>query len=335
MSDNQSTFDLEDVEIFETGNHKGDEYTEKDLDDMVQCFQETKGRLKPYVKLGHNPGQILLQQDGMPAAGWITDLKRNGSKLLANFSSVPKKIKDLIDKKAYGRFSSEIFWNGKIDNKDYRRGIRAVALLGGDTPAVQTLNDFINLYTDNKVECEIVKIYDEEADMAENEKFLETLNIQLKEYSDKLAEAAKKEVAFSLKITDLEGQIKELKTKIDAEEKAKAKLAAEAKENEVKMFIDSAIKDLKIAPAQKDKFFSLAMKDFDNVKDLVKDMPKITDSKINSENVESKSDKQYSEMTAQEKEDHIDEQIKEYIAENKDVTYRDAYSVIKEKLEGK
>jgi hypothetical protein len=80
----------------------------------------------------------------------------------------------------------------------------------------------------------------------------------------------------------------------------------------------------------------MAERDFDSVKALVKDMPKLVDLKERSEKGEHKTEeKNYTEMSEQEKEDHIDIKCKEYIAEKKDVSYAEAYVVIKQKLEGK
>jgi lysyl-tRNA synthetase class II len=145
-----NTVDIDGVEIFEEGTWNGRKFTSNDLDGIVDTFNNTKEKMKPYLKLGHNEKQPLL--DGMPAAGWITNVRRNGSKLLADLKAVPEKIKTLIDKKAYGRISSEFYKNLKLGDVTYPHTLRAVALLGADTPEVTTLNDFINLYENQNYE---------------------------------------------------------------------------------------------------------------------------------------------------------------------------------------
>ena len=140
------TKDIKGVEIFAVGQWNGDEYTLKDLDQIVSSFEETKDYLKPYLKLGHSDDQQLLAEDSLPAAGWISNVYRKGSKLLADFCDMPSKIYDLVKKKAYARVSSEIFMNIKVNGKDYAKALKAVALLGGETPAVQTLEDIHALY---------------------------------------------------------------------------------------------------------------------------------------------------------------------------------------------
>ena len=179
------TYDVNDVEIFSSGEWNKDVYTDKDLDDMVIAFNELRNDIKPYIKLGHDDKQKLIQKDGLPSAGWITNLKRVGTKLVADFKGIPKKIKELIEKKAYGRFSSEIYWDLYIGDKKYRRVLKAVALLGADTPAVQNLDDFINLYNENKLNYGNLKNYHiKENDM--EEKIYNDLQSKVKEYELKI-----------------------------------------------------------------------------------------------------------------------------------------------------
>lgn len=134
------------VEIFASGTWNNDKYTDKDLDTIVNTFQSTKELLKPYLKLGHSENQQLLAEDSLPAAGWISNVYRKGSKLLADFQDIPAKVYELIKKRAYARVSSEIFVNMKVNGKRYPYALKAVALLGGETPAVQTLDDVHALY---------------------------------------------------------------------------------------------------------------------------------------------------------------------------------------------
>ena len=88
------------VEIFSTGKWNGDNYTREDLEEMVLAFEETKAGARPYIKLGHDAKQKLLQADGMPAAGWIDRVYIKGEKLMADFVDIPGKIYALIEKKA-------------------------------------------------------------------------------------------------------------------------------------------------------------------------------------------------------------------------------------------
>lgn len=146
FSSDSNTKDINGVEIFASGTWNGDAYTDKDLDTLVNAFKATKDSLKPYLKLGHSEDQTLLAEDSLPAAGWVKNIYRVGHKLLADFCDIPNKIADLIKARAYKRVSSEIFVNVNVNGKKYPYALKAVALLGGETPAVQTLDDIHALY---------------------------------------------------------------------------------------------------------------------------------------------------------------------------------------------
>jgi len=138
---------LQGVEIFSEGVWNGDKYSVSDLKEMEKNFKLLDGKIQPFLKLGHDNQQKIIQNDGLPAAGWISNVYVLGNKLLADFKDVPKKIYDIIKRKAYKRVSSEIYWDFEDGGKKYKRVQKAVALLGGDTPAVTSLADIQALYT--------------------------------------------------------------------------------------------------------------------------------------------------------------------------------------------
>lgn len=157
MSDDTETMsfaDLKDVEIFATGKWNGQDFTEADIDELINSYQEIGNKVKPYVKLGHTEDQKLLQADGLPSAGWISNLKKVGSKLLVDLNDVPKVIAELIKKRAYKRISAEIYKDYEAQPEEtgtgakiYKWVLRAIALLGADTPAVTNLQDIVALYS--------------------------------------------------------------------------------------------------------------------------------------------------------------------------------------------
>lgn len=209
-------FKKQNVEVFSVGEWNGDEYTLADLNEMVVAFEETKAGMQPYLKLGHDPKQKLIQADGLPAAGWIERLYVRGEKLIADFGDIPKKVFELIQNQAYKKVSCEIFWNSKFNGKEYRRVLSAVALLGADTPGVQNLSDILALYGVESVPANL-KIYNafEFSDSKLNQK---GGNMPEKELQDKL-ESDLKLAQDALKASETE--IAELKQfKADAEAKA-------------------------------------------------------------------------------------------------------------------
>jgi hypothetical protein len=322
------TYDVNDVEIFSAGKWNGDEYTRKDLDDMVASHYELRQEVKPYLKLGHDKKQELLQSDGMPSAGWVTNLKRSGDKLLADFKSVPKKIKELIEKRAYGRFSSEIYWNLKTpDGKNFRRVLKAVALLGGDTPAVSNLNDFINLYTENN-DFETIKNYHIiKEDTKMSEELIKSLEDKLvkaeKSYSESLLNKDAEVVEYKQSVYDLETQVKVLTESIEKKEK-------ENKLIEVKAYIQRKLDENKILPSQVEKYTELAVSNFEQVQSIVDNMPELVDLSEGSQ--AALKVKKYSEMDAEEKDNYEDQKAQEYMKKN-DTSYREAIKIVKEELE--
>jgi hypothetical protein len=209
------------VEIFSVGKWNGDNYTENDLKEMVQAFNDTKDGVRPFLKLGHDNKQKLVQEDGLPAIGWVNKIYIKNKKLYADFIDIPSKIYALIEARAYRKVSSEIFWNISIGEKTYKRMLSAVALLGADTPGVMNLNDILAMYTHTKNNYEKLSAIDAFE--------LNFLNENRKDYS---VEKSEKEI-------ELEKEL-ELK-KLDAE-----KLEAEKKiEDEKKLELEKEIQELK------------------------------------------------------------------------------------------
>lgn len=143
------TVDLKGVEIFQTGNHKGIDWTDEIVERMVADTNRELDTLKPYLKLGHNDSQPFT--DGQPSLGWLYNIRKQGPKVLADVRGVPKTLQRLIDAGAYRRISAEVAPNRTVGGKAYPYLFRAAAVLGADTPEIKTLNDLPRLYyTDHK-----------------------------------------------------------------------------------------------------------------------------------------------------------------------------------------
>lgn len=265
------------VEIFASGTWNGDSYSNRDLEDMVAAFNDTKAKFKPFLKLGHDDGQKLLQADGLPAAGWLDNLRIKGTKLVADFVDVPKKIFELIKNKAYRKVSCEIYWNVDINGKVYPKMISACSLLGSDHPAVSSLDDILSMfrfnnygelksYTENKNDA-TVKVYSfsgqklggkRMSEKTENEIKLE---YQLKEISEKV-EALTKEIGEK---TELQ---KSLEDKLSEQKKLTEDHAAKVVEFQKQAFDAQVEADL--ATLEKSGLVTPAMKDY--VKGFLKDI---------------------------------------------------------------
>lgn len=285
------TFNIPGIEIFAVGTWNGDKWTEADLDQMVNNFQKTQKFLKPFLKLGHDEGQKLAQNDGLPSLGTVDNLRRIGNKLVADFKNVPSKIFDLIKRKAYSRVSSEIFINLKIMGEKFGKTLKAVALLGGDTPAVQNLADIMALYAEkagiSSNNCEWllnggeVLAYEGDSEAATYEVNKTDLmeDNKMKELKEQLADALKKlsEVEAELaqfrgddveklrkKLDDLLAENKKLKVRVNELETKKSELDVLVKEHkdkalksEIDKTLDGLIENKKLTPANREAAYTM------------------------------------------------------------------------------
>lgn len=255
------TEDINGVEIFAEGTWNKDPYSSDDLDAMVANFQASKDKVKPFIKLGHGDNQVLLERDGLPAAGWITNLYRQGHKLLVDIKGMPKVIADLVRSGGYRRVSSEILINPTIEGKSYSKVLKAVAFLGGEMPAVTNLKDIMALgysiaQDKNLTECRVYTLdLGKEADMAEVELLKEKvakIEADLSETTKKLSDAEGKVKEVTAALEKSEGEAKVLREE-NVKFKAEAEKAYAAKrKTEIEATVDNLIRDKKIAPAQKD-----------------------------------------------------------------------------------
>jgi len=129
-----------------------------DIDTLDEIIKNTNalivaGTIEPPVKLGHNEEQTLLQSDGYPAAGYVTQVYRIGNQIFADVKDMPKKIADLIEKRAYSKISAELYQNFKHPETQENLGyvLRAIAFLGADIPEVKGIGDITKLYNTEKL----------------------------------------------------------------------------------------------------------------------------------------------------------------------------------------
>ena len=265
------TEDLKDVEIFAVGTWNGMSFAESDLDEMVDAHKAIGKQIKPFAKLGHDKHQGLLQEGGYPAAGWIDNVRRVGGKMIADFKAVPAKVAELIRRKAYGRFSPEVYFNAVLDGAKYPKVLKAVAILGGDTPACTTLDDFINLY--GMKADELVRVFESAVNgelvalqEGENVGEIEALNAKLEVERDARAKA-EKNFADAQKAVELantekvkaEGLRVEAEKKFADKEKAFALAQISAK---AEGLISERLKEGRILPAQVPVLRALAEAEF-------------------------------------------------------------------------
>ena len=131
--------ELKGREIFAVGEWNGIEFTDTDLDDIVANFDKLKDQHRVPLKFGHDSDKHV--PDGQPAIGWISRIFKQGEKLFADFSDMPRTVFEAIKNKLYRTVSIELLFNVDSDGNRFNHVLDAVALLGADHPAVSSLAD--------------------------------------------------------------------------------------------------------------------------------------------------------------------------------------------------
>lgn len=210
-------FTIKDRELFTAGTHNGEKYTVADLDAMVEAFNAMDW--KPAIKQGH-----VADETGLPALGYVDNLRRVGKTLVGDFIDLPKEVFNSLVDRRFGRLSAEVFHNFRRSGKIFRRALKAVALLGVEIPAVaglKALHAFSERSWDSIHNCdlggsmELDKLEKQVADLSTELKSFRDENATLKQFADEKAEAADK---ASKENDALRAQLfaRDLKEKVDA-----------------------------------------------------------------------------------------------------------------------
>lgn len=133
------SFEL-DAEIFAVGKWNGIDITPKMLKELEANFTALSDILDVPLKIGHEDEQALKDGDQM-ALGWIDKVWIDGQKLFAHFKGIPKVVFDAIDKELFKNVSIEALFDVTHKGQNYGTVLTAVALLGVEMPAVNTLSD--------------------------------------------------------------------------------------------------------------------------------------------------------------------------------------------------
>ncbi len=129
--------EINNAEIIATGKWNGHVITGQHLIEMVRNHGLLSDKIRIPLKFGHNKEQPLT--DGQPALGWVTNLRIEGKKLLADFEDVPELIFNTIKASLFDRISAELAFGVEVNDKQIGTVLTGVALLGADLPAVSDL----------------------------------------------------------------------------------------------------------------------------------------------------------------------------------------------------
>jgi hypothetical protein len=246
------TVDLPGQEIFSSGKWNGDTFTDEDMESMANAFSETSATWGVPIKLSHEHPSHL------PTVGWVENVRRVGSKLLADFKRVPKKIFELIQAGGYRGKSAEVFFNIDVNGKKYPKLLKAVALLGIDPKAVQSINDLISLYA--TAGGSVAKEYDGNGDhksydlgnQKEEDGIMEELKTKLAEAEKNFAQASEKSQALEVEIGALKAGLDSMTKRAEGAEAKVAEFAEAAVAQGIQNHVEKLILDGKLAPAKKE-----------------------------------------------------------------------------------
>lgn len=338
---------IDGVEIFSAGKWNGQTFSEADLDKMVDTFKKTADTVRPFLKLGHDDNQKLLQAEGLPAAGWVSNIYRKGNKLVADFVDIPKKIYELIENRAYRKVSIELFKNVEILENKFDFLISGVALLGAETPGVLNLKDILDRFKIKSYDSNCIFTHECEQLITDLDVNGGNMNQELIEAKARIAELEKdlskkdKETAkFQKDVeskTQLEKELAETKEQF-------AKTVADLKKKETEAQVAELKASGVITPAMEKGVFQLLDetaekfsiqkddKELDSTKfELVKhlfELAKASDANTEEKTVDG------DQIHTEQKDifSKIDAEIEKFSQEN-NVSYGEAYSVVTEKYQ--
>lgn len=244
-----------DAEIFAVGVWNRMKFTLQDLKDIAANFEALAENHKVPLKFGHNEEQPMT--DGYPALGWVSKVWVEGQKLMARFESVPSIVFKAFDQKLYRHVSVELDVDVEHRGKKYKYVLSAVALLGADIPAVNTLAD-LKHYIDGG---ERLAASRREAFSAVEGNIKPTSSkeetMDKKEMEDAIAAAVTKAAAeqtakFTTELSTLKAENETLKAEAKKREEADAGSKVKMARDKLTAKLEAAVKDKVLTPAQRE-----------------------------------------------------------------------------------
>jgi hypothetical protein len=224
------TKEIKDVEIIHTGNFKGREYTDKDLDMFIENFNNKI--VEPVLTIDHDPELTdkVSKEFKVSSLGYVDKLKRIGNRLYADFKQVPKLISDLIEAGTIKQRSIEFFKTFRTSaGKVLNNVLTGVTFFGNGIPAVSGMSDLMNFFKEDiaysDIQSDAQKCDDETESINFKESEMDNVTIPKQEYETLLKIKAESEQAIKFK-EDVAIQIEAFKTETES---LKAKLEASNK----------------------------------------------------------------------------------------------------------
>lgn len=243
---------LKDREIFAVGTWFAStgkiDVTSEMLDQVLESFNELNSKVPGFavpIKLGHN------KRIGEPAMGYATNVRRTGTKLLADFTDVPSEIVDAVTAKRYNSVSVELWPEINYGGMKFNQVLGGVALLGAEWPAVKGLKP-------------VFAFADSGAPLTLSQEEVEMPKEFSQEQHDALVEAAvtkavtEASAPLAAKAAELTAQVAALTTERDTAKTALSVFQDDAEKKAIGAVIEAAEKAGKIVPANKAKVTAFA-----------------------------------------------------------------------------
>ena len=254
-------------EVFAVGLWNGLEFDKKRLQKIVDNFKKLKEVHKPYLKIGHEDTNPSM---GQPALGWIDDMWLTAAnKIMVHAVGIPDKLFNAIKNKLYKRVSIELSVNVEYKGQKIGDVLDAVAILGADVPAVNTLQDLDAYMTRppgnfaGASRAMFTAIQTNEGEIMPED--VKALSEKIDKMMGRVDEVEKENRTLREQNQQLSGQVekfqKDEKTRLEDEKKNAVKMARD----KVDGILEKAVKDQKIAPAQREQFKKLLQVDDDEM----------------------------------------------------------------------
>ena len=139
-----------DVEILRVGVWNYLNITQEKMESLVKNFNALHEVMDVPLKFGHNKKQPMT--DGQPALGWISKVWMENDVMMGHFTDLPEIVFNALKQKRYKNVSIEALQDVVHKEKSYGMVLTAVALLGADMPAVNTLSDLQTYMTSKNID---------------------------------------------------------------------------------------------------------------------------------------------------------------------------------------
>lgn len=306
------------IEVFKTGTHtdsSGQEktWTEEDLDKIASQYDPKKHEA-PLV-IGH-------PKDNSPAYGWVEELKREGSNLVAKIKPTVQEFIDWIKNGLYKKISIALYGDNTL---------RHIGFLGGTPPAIKGLK--MPEFTDgdfSEYELEIVVKKEEK----KIEKKTEVKKMEIDEKAFKELEEKVKTLEAQSK--SYEDAIKDKDTKIIELGNRTSETQAKLRKAEHEKIVDGLIGEGKLFPVHKDRTLKNLELYYQEGNQEFAEKGTRTEFEAYKEEL-SKQEKliEFKEIAtkgkAKESGGDWEKKIDEYMEKNKGVSYADAMKVVSKK----